>query len=239
MRRINAWCGVLALGWLMAGWASAGTLSVAPTTVDMRSDGFSTFYVINRGDAPTLVQVEPFDWTQVDGHDRLAESSMLQVSPPIAQIEPGQRQLIRLRVPVSAGGEHSYRLLVSQLPDRRGPGDEAVRVLLQFSVPVFAGTSSEARAELQWRIVQQPGGALLEVTNTGATRAKFLDPTLLIQGRAPVAVAPDSLTYVLAGATRSWRLGKLPLTPDSNVQVRVQPDGQSAPTLQKVVVVSS
>lgn len=236
MGRVLRWCVALASFGAACVWAEGSSLSVAPTTVEVPPEGLAELYVINRSNAPTLVQIEPFDWNQPDGQDRLAESSSLQVSPPMARVESGQRQLIRLRVPVSGDGEHSYRLLVSQLPDTSANNDKAIKVLLQFSVPVFAGAPEHGEPSLQWRLARSGDGTALQVHNGGSTRAKLVHIALSVAGGAPVEVAPNALTYVLAGATRRWILHEPALRAGALVDVATQGEGRSAPVHETVIV---
>ena len=119
--------------------AQQATMDVAPTTIDLQPRESGLFFVTNHGKTPVHVQVEGMDWSQIDGADKLTPSDALFVSPPVTEIAPGARQTIRLMAsPKPGASEAAYRLLVTQLPE--GAGDAgSVKVLLQFSVPVFVG----------------------------------------------------------------------------------------------------
>src|ERR1700722_6781800 len=84
----------------------AASLQVAPTTIELPAKGGSAvFYVSNNGARPIGVHIEGFAWSQSDGTDRLQPSPVLQLSPPIMQLMPGERHTIRLRVGPQKG-EH-------------------------------------------------------------------------------------------------------------------------------------
>lgn len=189
--------------------AQAGALSVSPTTIDLpASGGAAVLYVANRGTQPTTVQVESFDWTQTDGTDRLDASQALQISPPFAQLAPGQRQIIRLLVRPGGGSqaERAFRLVVSELPNPASPVNLRMRVLLQFSVPVFAGPAHAISPQLVWDARVAAGSLLLTARNDGNTRAKLTSLRLVTAKGRKRNVAPGSIVYVLSGASRQWAI---------------------------------
>ena len=167
------------------------TLDVAPTTLDLKPGVAGLFYVTNHGAHAVTVQIEAMDWQQGDGRDRLAPSRLLLTSPPMARIAPGGRQSVRVLARVDAGHEHAFRLLVSQLPDAAGESD-GVHVLLQFSVPVFAGHDFTAQPRLRWL---ERDGALIAV-NDGSQTVKL--EALRVNGDFR-----GGLTYLLPGAARN------------------------------------
>ncbi|RZA13264.1 MAG: molecular chaperone, partial [Lysobacteraceae bacterium] len=155
---------------------------------------------------PVTIQAEAMDWRQADNRDRLSPSADLFTSPPIVRIAPGARQSVRVMARPPDGGEHAYRLLVSELPDAGDP-TAGVQVLLQFSVPVFLRHDPKIAPQLSW----SGQGGLLSVTNTGRQAAKLQGVSL-----DGAALPGQGLVYVLPGATRM--LG--PLAQAAQVQAR-------------------
>lgn len=205
MRR---WAAAVALV-LMPQAAAAGSLSVSPTTFEMpASGGVAVLYVVNHGARQIMVQVEGFDWRQDDGHDRLDASEALQVSPPMARLAPGQTQAVRVLIkPAGAnGGERTFRLLISELPDASSDDGEKVHIFLQFSVPVFAGGAPSARTKLSWDATLDKDNLRLTARNAGHSRAKLTDLRLVTASGKRMEIAPHSLTYILAGADKTWSL---------------------------------
>src|SRR5262245_42821280 len=81
-----------------AGAARAGSLEAAPTTIQMPGGNPNAIlYVTNHEARPVAFQVEAFAWRQDQGDDALTPTTVLQASPPIARLAPGQRQVVRLR----------------------------------------------------------------------------------------------------------------------------------------------
>ncbi|MBB6185609.1 fimbrial biogenesis chaperone [Oleiagrimonas soli] len=219
LRRILG--GALLLVGLAAGSASAGSLSVAPTTVKLDAKGgAAVLYAMNRGDQPIMVQVEGYAWVQRGGTDRLIATDALQLSPPMARIAPGEKQTIRLRVtPSTQPHERSFRLLVSELPDPNHKTSDGVRVLLQFSVPVFVDDRAHEAPALHWEAQRTPDGIRVSVRNRGAGYAKLVDLTAVAPDGSRHPLTAKSLNYVLAGAERSWTLSHLPHAP---AQLRIE-----------------
>lgn len=197
----------------------AGTqLDVAPTTLDLKPGVAGLVYVSNHGDRPVTVHIEAMDWRQDGNRDLLSPSAELFTSPPIVRIAPGARQSVRVMAKPPGTGERVYRLLVSELPDMAHAAD-GVRVLLQFSLPVFLRRDPGIAPALSW----SAQGGRLTVTNTGSQAAKLLGVAL-----NGAALEEQGLVYVLPGVTRD--LG--PLAQGGQVQAR---DGRSGALLSASV----
>ncbi|HEY2444704.1 MAG TPA: fimbria/pilus periplasmic chaperone [Rhizomicrobium sp.] len=188
--------------------ALAGSLEVAPTTLMLRQDGATgVLYVNNYGDTPVTVQVEPFDWNQSDGSDRLISSNALMVSPPIATIPAEGRQTVRVMVaPAAAAGERSFRLLISELPDSMKRAEHVIQVLTQFSVPVFAAGVGDGSglAKPAWSATLSKGQLNLIARNDGPKHLKLTGLQLNTARGETLAIRGAGLSYVLAGSSRGW-----------------------------------
>ncbi|HEY5048333.1 MAG TPA: fimbria/pilus periplasmic chaperone [Rhizomicrobium sp.] len=196
---------------LAASPAGAGTLEVAPTTLVLgKNASASVLYVNNYGNAPVTVQIEPFDWGQADGNDRLTASETLMVSPPIAAIPAQGRQTVRVMLaPAATAGERSFRLLVSQLPDPMAHSDHSVQVLTQFSVPVFTTVAPGDSEKIAWDAVAGGHGLELTAHNPGARHAKLTDLELVTRRGEKISIAGGKLDYILAGSTRRWKIANI------------------------------
>lgn len=185
--------------------ARAASLEVVPTVIELPAKGGPTLLrLVNHADGAVAVQVEAFAWTQGAPGETLGDSDDIVVSPPLARLAPLSSQIVRLLVaPAEPGApERAFRVVVTQLPDP-GKAQQGMRVLLQFSVPVFAGDGPRDGAAVTWSLRRTGTALRLQANNTGTRRAKFTD-LVLVGGDGRVPVAPHSLVYVLAGAARSW-----------------------------------
>jgi fimbrial chaperone protein len=196
-----------ALGFFLAGGAAkAQSLTVLPVTIQMEPGQMAaTLTVINLGDAETAVQIRAFTWNQVDGgDDRLATSDEVRTSPPVATIPPGTTQIVRLvlrRPPQKQ--EATYRIVLDQIPPAAEPG--TVRIALRLSIPIFAAPKARAVPNVRYHVENDAGQAYLVALNDGGRHETLRNVTLTTSEGAVLKTSQGS-PYVLAGATRRWRI---------------------------------
>ena len=171
--------------------APSTSMDIAPTLIQLQPGAAGLFYVTNHGAAPLTVEIRAMDWRQADGRDVLDPSEAFFTSPPVVTIAPGVRQSVRLL----AQKPGTYRLLVSELPDPAADPNR-VKVLLQFSVPVFAGPLGQPALAFSAR--RDGAAVILSAVNHGAAPVKLSAPTLggVVLDHGPI--------YLLAGARRDF-----------------------------------
>lgn len=204
-------------------WAASSVL-IWPVDPSIASnERAAALWLENRGSAPVTLQARVFAWQQ-DGGDQYHQQSEVIGSPPMMQIAPGERQLVRLTrtQPVAAGEERAYRVIIDEIPvagDDQDQGSVGVKFQMRYSVPLFSygeglvgktRAGAEARAEsgqprLGWRVVDQQGKRYLEIANRGnlharITRAEF------VQGTRRHTISDGLLGYVLVGSEMRWPL---------------------------------
>ncbi len=206
---LSAIMAMAGLGFL-SGPARAGSMEVAPTTIDLPAgSGTAVFYITNRGTVPIVAQIEAYDSHQTEKADRLDRSDSLLVSPPMARLMPAQRQIVRLafKGAAAAGEERAFRVLVSELPDPQAEAVQGIKVMLQFSVPVFkAGGGAPTSAHLAWNVARGPDGLSLVARNLGTRHVKLSNLALATSGGRQIAIVPKSFAYILAGMSHRWLL---------------------------------
>jgi fimbrial chaperone protein len=200
-------CVGLLIALLTGGTAKAQSLTVLPVSIQMAPGQMATtLTVINQSDSETSFQVRTFTWSQLgSGDDQLAATNELLASPPLATIAAGATQVVRmvLRRPPQ-GQEASYRILLDQLPPPAAPG--TVRIALRLSIPILAEPATRAAPHVQWRIESGGGQAWLVAVNDGNRHETVRDIVLATAGGASLKVEANVSPYVLAGATRRWRI---------------------------------
>lgn len=185
----------------------------------------------NKGDKPVTLQVRSFDWSQVNGEDRLVPQNDIVASPPIATVEPGKRQLVRIyrRVVAQPGGptEKSYRLIVDELPqlphvDQQGGTSAGLAVQMRYSIPLFAYTLDTSDKAPHLVPTYRASGAerVVEIRNAGTVHARLTDVRMLLGGQEQLIKA-GLAGYVLPGATL-----RLSLPDNAPGTVRVGVNGQ-------------
>ncbi|QDH71844.1 fimbrial biogenesis chaperone [Marilutibacter alkalisoli] len=201
----------------------AANLQVAPTSITLQArQSAGGLTLSNTGSEPLHAQLRVFRWTQNAGEDELEATSDIALSPPMIELAPGARQLVRIvrTGPPPAGHEASYRVIVDELPTaERGDGGEpaqpsppGLQFVLRYSIPVFlmpAGARELAPA-LRTRLVD---GNRIEISNTGDGHAQVADLVFVGRDGQRIAIAPGLSGYVLPGQRKRWELPALFTTP--------------------------
>ncbi|MEA4838144.1 MAG: molecular chaperone [Rhodospirillaceae bacterium] len=208
------------------GACASGSVLIWPVDpVIEQGERAKALWLENRGNKPALLQVRIFSWTQIDGQDHYADQEEIVGTPPMARIEPGKRQLVRLtRVsPTPPGTEKAFRLVIDEVPmqpaetETGTPGKPVMGVQFQFrySIPLFVygdGLREKSRPDrggkvgidgepvLACRVVAQAGQRYLEISNTGPVHARLTNAHIR-QGSGATVLAEGLFGYVLAGTS--------------------------------------
>ncbi len=209
-----------------AAGALAAGFQVTPVRLDLSAAHPNAVLTLsNPSGEKLLVQAEAFDWQQADGEDQLRPTAAIVLSPPIFELPPGGRQLLRVglrRLP-SGDGEQTYRLWLSQLPADAGANAAAngnepqgVKLLLRVSLPVFAASRTTATALPVW---QRPADDRLQLVNFGQRHLHLVKLRVRDERGASLDLTPR---YVLAGSEMLWQLP--PGWHDRRVQIEADSD---------------
>jgi fimbrial chaperone protein len=186
----------------------------------------SALWLENRGNETANLQIRVFAWSQSGFNDQYQIQRDVIGSPPVAKIEPGQKQLVRLTRTrdIPPGQELAYRIIIDEIPSPRSPvADDgktaaAIRFQMRYSIPLFAygaGLWSKPDStrqrdpqgmglpQLSWRSVAVDGQPYVEVRNQGAVHARLTDVSLK-QGSQARPLVERLLGYVLPGAIMRW-----------------------------------
>ncbi|WP_282357319.1 molecular chaperone [Pseudomonas sp. PS01303] len=240
---------VLALFTLGAGYShAASSVLIWPIDPVLEADQqASALWLENRGTETANLQIRVFGWSQNGYEEQYQNQRDVIGSPPVAKIEPGQKQLVRLTrtKDVPPGQELAYRIIIDEIPSAQPPSAEggktaaAIRFQMRYSVPLFAygaGLWSKEDStrqrdpkgiglpQLTWRTVAVDGRPYVEVRNQGAVHARLTDVAIK-QGGQNKPLAEGLLGYVLPGAVMRWPAPGA-LAGDSALQVRVNGGAQ-------------
>lgn len=191
--------------------ACASTVVIWPVDPTLKPGEQATaLWLENKGDKPVTLQVRSFDWAQPQGDDTLTPQNDVVVSPPIATVPAGKRQLVRIirRNPAAAGApEKAYRLLIDEVPTQPAPGDPAaasarLAVQMRYSIPLFTYTADPAaqKVALVSRTVATNEGRVIEIRNAGTLHARLTD-LRIVTGTQERMIKAGLNGYVLPGAT--------------------------------------
>jgi fimbrial chaperone protein len=215
MRRPRAWLAAAML--CAAAPAAAGSLTVAPTRIDLaagRTAGAVTLH--NNASEPVLVQVETFAWPRTPSTGDLEATKRLVAVPPVFSLAPDAKQVIRvaLREAQMGASEEAYRLLITEVPQSQGKGG-GVQFALRLSLPVFA-TPAGATPSPQWSLGREGDRSTLQLANSGTAHVQV--QKIRLKGSDGALQTIDEPSYVLAGQQHAWNL-RLPVKAGSVVAV--------------------
>lgn len=190
----------------------------------------AALWLENRGTRAVSLQIRVLAWSQNGREESFDSQDGIQPSPPVAVIQPGQRQLVRLMKTVSIpdGTEAGYRILVDELPQTDNGGateggdgsSMGIKLQIRYSVPLFVSgkghwtrartdrkrdPASAAQPALSWRTEKQGDDYFLVVSNTGNAHAR-LTSVQWARGNDVRAINAGLLGYVLANTQMRWRL---------------------------------
>jgi fimbrial chaperone protein len=211
------------------------SMDVAPSTLELKPGAAELFYVTNHGDEPVTVELEGFDWSQSDNRDVLVPAKDFIASPPMADIAPGKRQLVRVMALGHGNDEVAYRLIVSQLPPALSADSNNVHILLRFGVPVFVNQQSAPAPRLEWQATRNGDVLDVAVHNSGNRAVKLAGVQLKTAAGAIIEPTKRDFFYVLANATRTvhfrvpaqapaWQLIARDLRSDTAITANIAPD---------------
>lgn len=172
--------------------------------------------VSDKAEAPVRMQAQVFRWTQSTSGEELSEpSNELLVTPVIAEIKPGQKQLFRvaLRGPRPAPGELAYRLLLDNISEPQvmqdaGGSGAVIKLHMRYDLPVLLAPVVPVVEHVRWQPC--PGEvpateACVRLRNEGNRRIKIKTLTLSGDGWTQDLSLKEGVN-VLAGAERDWHV---------------------------------
>lgn len=222
----------MALGVLLPTGAASAASSVLIWPIDpvLQNEQQSTaLWLENKGDSPVNLQIRVLSWAQQGFEEQYQNQREVIGIPQMAQVAPGQKQLIRLTrmSQTPAGVQQAYRVVIDEIPgavQADGAASATVSFSMRYMVPLFVygnGLSADAarqvsRPELAGdaapRLVVQrvleDGKAYLQVRNDGRTHARLTEVALEHPGKRE-ALYDGLMGYVLPGATMRWPLPSL------------------------------
>lgn len=196
----------------------------------------SALWLENRGTETANLQIRVFAWSQSGFDEQYQNQRDVIGSPPVAKIEPGQKQLVRLTrtKQVPPGQELAYRIIIDEIPSATpppAPADgktaAAIRFQMRYSVPLFSygpglwskvdGTrdrdpKSAGKPDLSWKKSHR-GRAQLRRNAQPGCRARALDRCHIQAGR-PTSSAGGRLDGVCTAgcdhalASTGWTAGR-------------------------------
>lgn len=219
---LRAWIAAAAamLACLAGGIAQAQVL-LQPVVLELSPRQRSVVVSVSLSDkavAPIRLQAELLRWRQDSQGKAVTEpNDDLLISPSIADLKPGQRQVFRvaLRNPRPLPEEATYRLILEDIAE--APVDEAgkplpgISIRMRYDLPVLVAPGGKPTQFVRWKpcastaAAAGPAEACVRVRNAGNRRIKVQSLQLAGDGwQQSLAIAEGGT--VLAGSEREWRV---------------------------------
>jgi fimbrial chaperone protein len=206
----------------LAGAAAQAQVAINPIVVEFAPRQRVASVTLSMSEAatrPMRLQAQVLSWRQdLQGKNITLPSTDLLVTPPIADLRPGQKQLFRiaLRGPRQNSGELAYRLMLEDVaplaPAAPMPDSPGASILLRmrYDLPVLLAPVEPVVNHLRWkpceaaRVAGRPA-ACVRLFNGGNRRVKIKSFTLS-GGNWEQSLALDEGANLLSGAEREWHI---------------------------------
>lgn len=213
---------------LLACSTAAAQLVVGPIAVEFADKQRVAAVTVKLDDSaklPMRLQAEVLRWHQdLAGQAVTEETDELLVTPPLAELQPGQRQVFRLalRGVRPAPEELAYRLILEDISESPTSAELAPGMMINFRVrhdlPVVVAPAGTVLTLLRWKPCPpetastpiQPSAArgaetCIRLLNAGNRRVKVHTLTMAGDNWQQVLTLKEGVN-VLSGAEREWRV---------------------------------
>ncbi len=204
MIRRSLWCALLGASLTVAApgaGALAGEIRVSTVRIDLSDrQPAATVTISNDGAEKSLVQIRALTWTQADGKDVQDVTTDLIVTPPIADIDVGGRQMVRVGFvgKKQMPAEGAYRLQIEEVPRQDQEQQHSVETYLRISVPIFIAAADQHAAPVMTARLASEEGRQLRLYNSGLLHERLISYQVLAGGR-PLGEPHKGLFYILPG----------------------------------------
>jgi fimbrial chaperone protein len=224
---------VTAAALLGAAAASAQAL-ISPVLIEFKPKQKITTVRVTLSDkatSPMRLQAQLLSWRQdAKGAAVTQPSDDLVVTPRIAELKPGQQQVLRLalRGSLPAETEMAYRLVLEDIADSRPVdmgGGAAVNFRMAYDLPVLVAPRGPVVHALRWRncaaaaTPRATKGACVRIVNAGNSHVKVQSLTISGDGWQQSLNLKEG-EPVLAGDEREWTVPTQVAGPVRSVHVR-------------------
>ena len=125
--------------------------------------------------------------------------------PPVFDLAPNSTQIVRIaaRGQVDAGGERSYRLVVTEVPRTAGLVPNSLAIAARMTLPIFVRPDGAAPKPV-WKLAAlDTSRPKLILANQGTAHIK-INSIELVSGSAEPAFSTNEGSLVLAGGEKHW-----------------------------------
>jgi fimbrial chaperone protein len=184
----------------------AASFNVSPVSVTLDAGAQSgVLEFSNTGNERAAIQVTPVDWRQdAQGNDQYTPTESLIAVPPIFELGPGERQLVRLGLldESAPGTERAFRLFFEELADETMRNGAAVQMRLRIGVPVFVPGAGDGASLIMESLEAGPSKTRVRLANGGDRHVRLLELAVLDAAGIVLVKLPGG--YLLPGMRREF-----------------------------------
>lgn len=160
----------------------ASSLQISPIRIQLLPGQKTTSMNINNNSAnPIVVQLSIVKWGYHNGQDIYTPTKDIIATPPIATIQPQEKQIVRLGIlaPPNAQKGETYRLIIKEIPQSTFESVMGVHTLLEIRMPIAVAPLTPSKPQIVW-IANCLGEKKLNVKweNTGESYTSFRNISL-------------------------------------------------------------
>jgi fimbrial chaperone protein len=186
--------------------ALAGSFGISPVGLSLPANrSASSVTIENTGDAPIVIQGHAEAWTQEAGKNVRTASRTLILNPPLFQLAPGEKQLVRVapRNAPPRETEAAYRAVFTEILPAQGPRQDGLsfRIALAQDIPVYIEPVLPAkRPDVRWEAQRTAEGYRVTAINRGQRHFRLTNVNLSVADAQPqqagtvVALAQSSFS---------------------------------------------
>lgn len=189
-------------------------ITLWPLMPEIRSQERSTaIYIDNNSHERKRFQLRVRSWRIENGQEYLDIQQKVLPSPAMLDIEPGQRQLVRL-VYVAANAvpeyetEQSYRVIIDDISAEPESEGTQINVRMRYMLPLFLGSPLHANHDVEQQLngdlIIEDDGALLRIHNRAKKHVRLSSVQLISAGER-LEISNGLLGYILPGSTNYFR----------------------------------
>ena len=200
----------------------AAQLVIGPTVIEFgpkQKVAAVSVTLDSRAALPMRLQADVLVWRQTaKGENVYEDTTELLVTPPIADIKPGQKHIFRLalRGPRAVPEELAYRLVLEDISAAMGSvqvnPNMKIDFRMRYDLPVLLAPTTPVTNRMMWKPCASSGTAntrptdvCIHLLNAGNRRVKVQSLTIVGDGwQQPLAFGEGE--NILAGAEREWRI---------------------------------
>jgi fimbrial chaperone protein len=156
----------------------SSSLQISPIRVQLLPGQKTTSMNINNNSGnPVVVQLSVVKWDYHNGQDVYTHTKDIIATPPIATIQPQEKQIVRLGViaPPKAQKGETYRLIIKEVPVSTFEPLMGIHTLLEIRMPIVVAPFTPSKPQIVWT-ANRVGEKKLNVKweNTGESYVSFV-----------------------------------------------------------------